>query len=128
MNILRRRSSSTSKKPSSGAIFKKFMEFLQTDVWRLPTINFLENNSICKYMTREVWQVTVSLVFNREQADHDLCVKAHQQYMNLVDTLIESYCLDAGITAKDLVEALKLTDQNTRLRYLLKGYVVNHII
>ncbi|KAI6190546.1 Cilia- and flagella-associated protein 36 [Aphelenchoides bicaudatus] len=100
MNMLRRRSSSTPKKASPKVIFKKFMEFLQTDVWRLPTMNYLEKNSI---------------LFNREQANHDLCVTAHQQYTELVDTLIESYCLDANISTKDLVEALKLTDQSTRL-------------
>lgn len=55
------------------------------------------------------------VVFNREQANHDLCVQAHKQYTDLVDTLIESYCLDVGISTKDLVEALKLTDQNTKL-------------
>jgi hypothetical protein len=54
-------------------------------------------------------------VFNREQANHELCVQAHQQYTELVDTLIESYCLDVGISTKDLVDALKLTDQSTRL-------------
>ncbi|KAI6213976.1 Cilia- and flagella-associated protein 36 [Aphelenchoides besseyi] len=100
MNVLRRRSSSTPKKPSAKIVFKKFMEFLQTDVWRLPTMNFLEKNSI---------------LFNREQANHDLCVEAHQQYTALVDTLIESYCADIAISTKDLVEALKIKDQNSKL-------------
>lgn len=122
MNMLRRRSSSSVKKLGPKVIFKKFMEFLQTDVWRLPTMNFLEKNSICKsfvsleFVFGESFKTCCISVFNREQANHDLCVQAHQQYTDLVDTLIESYCLDAGISTKDLVEALKLTDQSTRLR------------
>jgi hypothetical protein len=55
------------------------------------------------------------LVFNREQANHELCLEAHKHYTDLVDTLIESYCLDTGISTKELVDALKQTDQSTRL-------------
>ncbi|KAI6189303.1 Cilia- and flagella-associated protein 36 [Aphelenchoides fujianensis] len=100
MNVLRRRSSSTPKKPTPKVVFKKFMEFLQTDVWRLPTTNHLEKSSI---------------LFNREQANHELCLQAHKEYTRLVDTLIESFCADLGISTKDLVEALKIKDQSTKL-------------
>lgn len=35
----------------------------------------------------------------------------------MVDVLIESYCEDAGITPRELVDALKSTDKSTKLSY-----------
>lgn len=114
MNVLRRRSSSISKKPNTKVIFKKFLDFLLTDDWKLPTVNFLEKNSICKcFLCKYYYNYFVNidycihhfLVFNHDQANHELCLQAHQQYTELVDTLIESFCQDANISTKDFVES-----------------------
>ncbi|CAD5224174.1 unnamed protein product [Bursaphelenchus okinawaensis] len=98
MKSLRRRSQSNSRKTKPG--FQKFLEFLETDVWKLPTLNFLEKNSI---------------LFNQDQAKHELCVQAHENYTELVDALIESYCADSKIEISELVSSLKSQDLTVKL-------------
>ncbi|CAD5232025.1 unnamed protein product [Bursaphelenchus xylophilus] len=98
MKSLRRRSQSNPRK--NKPVFKNFLEFLGTDVWRLPTLNFLEKNSI---------------LFNHDQAKHELCVQAHEKYTELVDALIESYCIDTNIELSELVTSLKSQDIHVKL-------------
>ncbi|KAH7730779.1 ADP-ribosylation factor-like 2-binding protein [Aphelenchoides avenae] len=97
--MLRRRS--TSKKPQP-KIFRKFLDFLETDMWTMPVNNFMEQNSI---------------VFDREQGDPEVYEHVHKRFHELVDTLITSYCEDTKITTQELIDALKSTDDNSKLSY-----------
>uniref|UniRef100_A0A914D9L6 Cilia- and flagella-associated protein 36 n=1 Tax=Acrobeloides nanus TaxID=290746 RepID=A0A914D9L6_9BILA len=98
----RRRSLSTTKKPNNKQIFKKFLEFLESGVWTMPISMFTEQHSI---------------LFDREQGDPNTYDHLHKEFASLVDVLIESYCDDVGLTPRELVEALKSTDQSTKLSY-----------
>uniref|UniRef100_A0A915D7V5 Cilia- and flagella-associated protein 36 n=1 Tax=Ditylenchus dipsaci TaxID=166011 RepID=A0A915D7V5_9BILA len=83
-------------------IFRKFLEFLETDMWLLPINNFMEQNSIA---------------FEREQGDPETFVKIYKKFTELIDTLMDSYCQDTGINGQHLVEALKSTDKSSKLSY-----------
>lgn len=56
-------------------------------------------------------------VFDREQGDPDVYEHVHKRFHELVDTLISSYCEDTKITTQDLVDALKSTDDSSKLSY-----------
>lgn len=56
-------------------------------------------------------------MFDREQGDPNTYDHLHKEFASLVDVLIESYCDDVGLTPRELVEALKSTDQSTKLSY-----------
>lgn len=41
----------------------------------------------------------------------------HKRFHELVDTLITSYCEDTKITTQELIDALKSTEDNSKLSY-----------
>uniref|UniRef100_A0A7E4WC64 Cilia- and flagella-associated protein 36 n=1 Tax=Panagrellus redivivus TaxID=6233 RepID=A0A7E4WC64_PANRE len=98
--MFRRRSNSTPKRPATKTVFKKFMDFLQSSIWQLPTGMFMEQHSV---------------VFDRDQLDPALFKKIHTHFVNLIDMLINAYCEDTKITPEDLVAALKSVDQSKQL-------------
>ncbi|KAI1713289.1 the ARF-like 2 binding protein BART domain-containing protein [Ditylenchus destructor] len=100
--MLRRSNSKSKRSANLQQIFQQFLKFLETDMWSLPTTNFMEQNSIA---------------FEREQGDPQTFTAVYNQFRDLVDTLMDSYCEDTDINPQDLVEALKLTENSAKLNY-----------
>ncbi|KAE9550046.1 hypothetical protein FO519_006747 [Halicephalobus sp. NKZ332] len=71
-------------------------------MWQIPTSMFIEQNSI---------------VFDRDQLEPNLFKSIHNQFAQIVDSLINAYCEDAKITPKDLVDALKSVDKSKKLTF-----------
>ena len=57
----------------------------------------------------------LAAVFNSANADHEACERAHRQYTELADALLEAYCADAGVTTRELLDALKQTEQGAKI-------------
>ncbi|EFO14177.1 hypothetical protein LOAG_14347 [Loa loa] len=85
---------------SSEIIFDKFINFLSSSIWNIPIATFLEQYSI---------------VFDDKQNDLLLYQKIHDEFKSMVDTLMDGFCGDLQIKARELVTALKQHDNSNKL-------------
>uniref|UniRef100_A0A914WBX2 Cilia- and flagella-associated protein 36 n=1 Tax=Plectus sambesii TaxID=2011161 RepID=A0A914WBX2_9BILA len=90
----------SSKEPSTKSIYNKLLDFLNTPIWALPVMSFIEQRSI---------------VFDREQGDPKLYMEIHKEFCGMVDMLIECFCDDMGIEPDQLVASLRVTDQSKKM-------------
>uniref|UniRef100_A0A2L2YL77 Cilia- and flagella-associated protein 36 n=2 Tax=Parasteatoda tepidariorum TaxID=114398 RepID=A0A2L2YL77_PARTP len=83
-------------------VFESLVGFLKGPVWEAAVLTFIEKKSV---------------VFDPVEGNDEEYKKIHEEYKNLVDTMLSSHMEDLGITADEFQKACSETEKNIHSQF-----------